>query len=274
MNVPKPASRWPAAAVLATVMLCLLTALGAPDLALNRDTAAKGGRSVEERAAVYDTYTMRMAGLDLSRLDNSLEPVIDQSLGESAQRIVHVSDRLQTRTEEVPYGTRYVGAQQAGAEPYVITPGQPGEKVVTYRLTLHDGVEVSREVVGEEVTVQPVDEVICRGVGGELVIDGQSYSYSRVLNMRATAYTTENKSWKRTASGTIARVGAVAVDRDVIPLGTKLYIVAADGTWCYGIATAEDTGVRGNMVDIFLDTYAECIYFGVRDAVVYVLEDQ
>ena len=106
-----------------------------------------------------------------------------------------------------------------------------------------------------------------------LVIDGETYNYSRVINMRATAYTTENKSWKWTASGTTARVGAVAVDRDVIPLGTKLYIVAADGSWCYGIATAEDTGVKGNKVDIFLNTYNECIYFGVRDAVVYVLED-
>lgn len=273
MNVPKPASRWLAVAALATVMLCLLTALGAPDLALTRDVTAKGGGFAEETAAVYNTYTMRMAGLDLSRLDNSLEPVIDQSLGENDKNIVHVTTRLQTRTEEVPYETRYVGVEQDGAEPYVITPGQPGEKVVTYRLTLRDGVEASREAVGEEITVQPVDEVVCRGVGGELVIDGQSYSYSRVLNMRATAYTTENKTWKWTASGTTARVGAVAVDRDVIPLGTKLYIVAADGTWCYGIATAEDTGVKGNKVDIFLNTYNECIYFGVRDAVVYVLED-
>ena len=273
MNVPKSASRWPAVSALATVGLCLLTALGAPRPATGWDATAKGGGTAALRASVNRPETLHMAGLDLSQMDSASEPVIDQSLGEPGKNIVHVTSRLQTRTEEVPYTTRYIGVEQAGTQPYVVSPGQAGEKVVTYRLTLHDGVEVAREVVGEEITVQPVEEVVCRGAGGELVIDGETYNSSRGINMRATAYTTENKSWKRTASGTTARVGAVAVDRDVIPLGTKLYIVAADGTWCYGIATAEDTGVKGNKVDIFLNTYNECIYFGVRDAVVYVLED-
>ena len=273
MNTQKPASRWLGVTTLATVMLCILTALGAPRPDPAWDAAAKGGKTAALRASVERPEALHMAGLALSQMDSEAEPVIGQKLGEAGKNIVHVTSRLQTRTEEVPYGTRYIGVEQEGAQPYVVTPGKTGEKVVTYRLTLHDGQETAREKVGEEVTVQPVDEVVCRGAGGELVIDGETYNYSRVINMRATAYTTENKSWKWTASGTTARVGAVAVDRDVIPLGTKLYIVAADGSWCYGIATAEDTGVKGNKVDIFLNTYNECIYFGVRNAVVYVLED-
>ena len=136
--------------------------------------------------------------------------------------------------------------------------------------TLHDGVEVAREVVGEEITVQPVEEVVCRGAGGELVIDGETYNYSRVINMRATAYTTENKSWKRTASGTTARVGAVAVDRDVIRSAQNCILSQPTEHGATALPTAEDTGVKGNKVDIFLNTYNECIYFGVRDAVVYV----
>lgn len=51
----------------------------------------------------------------------------------------------------------------------------------------------------------------------------------------------------------------VAVDPNVIPLGSKIII---DGT-CY---TAEDVGgaVKGNVIDIFFDTHEEALQFGVQ----------
>lgn len=45
----------------------------------------------------------------------------------------------------------------------VTTAGVDGTKVTTYRVTYVDGVEVSREVVGEVVTVAPVNEVTSNG---------------------------------------------------------------------------------------------------------------
>ena len=49
--------------------------------------------------------------------------------------------------------------------------------------------------------------------------------------------------------------------------------IAADGTITYGVATAEDCGgaIQGNRIDLFFDTYDECIQFGVRDCDVYLL---
>ena len=67
-------------------------------------------------------------------------------------------------------------------------------------------------------------------------------------------------------------VGTVAVDKSVIPLGTRMYIVAADGSVVYGTAVAEDTGVRGNIVDLYYDTYQQCINFGRRTCNVYILK--
>ena len=92
--------------------------------------------------------------------------------------------------------------------------------------------------------------------------------------IRDSAYTTERQSWKKTATGTIARVGAIAVDPKVIPYGTRMYIVSSDGTITYGVATAEDCGgsIKGNRVDLFFDTYSECINFGVRSCTVYILD--
>ncbi|MDR2530624.1 MAG: 3D domain-containing protein [Oscillospiraceae bacterium] len=98
--------------------------------------------------------------------------------------------------------------------------------------------------------------------------------YVKYIEVSATAYTTERQSNKITATGTTARVGAIAVDPTVIPYGTRMYIVSARGDWIYGYAVAEDCGggIKGNKIDLFFDTYDECIEFGVRRAIVYVLD--
>ena len=54
--------------------------------------------------------------------------------------------------------------------------------------------------------------------------------------------------------------------------GREVLIVAADGSVVYGTAVAADTGVRGNIVDLYYDTYQQCINFGRRTCNVYILE--
>lgn len=111
----------------------------------------------------------------------------------------------------------------------------------------------------------------------------KNFAYKNSYVMIATAYDLSYASTGKlpgqrdygiTASGTKARVGAVAVDPTVIPLGTKLYIEYADGTGGYGYATAEDTGsaIKGYRIDLFFNTYQECMEFGRRRVIVYVLE--
>ena len=102
---------------------------------------------------------------------------------------------------------------------------------------------------------------------------GATLKFTGVRSMTATAYTSGYDGvGYRTASGTAVRVGTVAVDKSVIPLGTRLYIVSDDGKVVYGLAVAEDTGVRGNKVDLYYDTYEQCISFGRRSCTVYILE--
>jgi 3D (Asp-Asp-Asp) domain-containing protein len=101
---------------------------------------------------------------------------------------------------------------------------------------------------------------------GEIIVGGEAFAYTRRLSMESTAYTwTGNK----TATGTWPTVGTVAVDPQVIPLGSRVYV---DG---YGFATAADTGglINGNIIDVYLDTRDECIKWGrKRGIAVYVLE--
>ena len=109
--------------------------------------------------------------------------------------------------------------------------------------------------------------------GGVLTLpSGEALRFSKSVSMTATAYTTGYDGVGTiTASGTTVHVGVVAVDPKVIPLGTRLYIIANGGV-IYGKAVAEDTGVRGNCVDLYMDTYRQCINFGRRSCMVYVLE--
>lgn len=103
---------------------------------------------------------------------------------------------------------------------------------------------------------------------------GETVHYSRIVHVSATAYTTESAYNKITATGSVARVGAIAVDPTVIPYGTRMYVVSEYGNWIYGYATAEDCGggIKGHKVDLFFDTYDECIQFGVRNAQIYILD--
>lgn len=215
------------------------------------------------------------AGIDLAPED-TVSPGADEVLAEGSDITVR---RVMVRNEEVreaiPYESTTVSTSALRyGESRVAIAGQNGEKVTTFRVEYHDGEEYSRTSLSTEIAKQPVTEVIEIGTGGMVEYNGNQYTYSKVYEMKATAYTTEGKSWKRTASGTIARVGAVAVDRNVIPLGTRLLIKGSNGSWMYGVAVAEDTGgaIKGNKIDLYFDTYRECVNFGVRNATVYVLD--
>jgi len=87
----------------------------------------------------------------------------------------------------------------------------------------------------------------------------------KIVTFEATAYT-----WTgcRTATGTWPSRGTVAVDPEVIPLGTELHIEG------YGAAVAADTGgaIQGQRVDLYMDTEHECLQWGRRQVEVRVVE--
>ncbi|BAL81901.1 hypothetical protein SELR_01930 [Selenomonas ruminantium subsp. lactilytica TAM6421] len=93
-------------------------------------------------------------------------------------------------------------------------------------------------------------------------------AYSAAYTMEATAYLpTDGSGTGMTAMGIPAQRGVVAVDPRVIPLGSRVYIPG------YGVAIAADTGgaIRGQKVDLCMETYGECMNFGRRSIEVYVL---
>lgn len=71
-----------------------------------------------------------------------------------------------------------------------------------------------------------------------------------------------------TATGTQVTAGrTIAVDPKVIPYGSEVYIEG------YGFRTAEDTGgaIKGNHIDIAVDTHEDTNDFGVKSGGVWLL---
>jgi 3D (Asp-Asp-Asp) domain-containing protein len=207
-----------------------------------------------------------------------VEPSLDTRLEVSGTIVVtRVTSRTVTVDEIIPYTQNRIANEYIpkGSEK-IISSGKNGSKTVTYEITYKDGTEVSRRAVSEVVRTAAVDETIEYGSGGTILTpEGETLKYSHKIDGQATAYTTEGYKWKYTRSGTVARVGAIAVDPKVIPLGTVVYVSSPDGdSWTYGTAVCEDTGgaIKGNIVDLFYNTRGECWQFGRRAATIYVLE--
>ena len=202
-----------------------------------------------------------------------------------------VEVKQETYTVAVPYEIVYVDDDnmEKGAQK-VKTEGVDGQMECVASVTYTNGVETSRDVLSEEVTVEPVRKVIAVGTGknvfkapsGNVIIgngtitlaNGEVLTYTRTATFKATAYThTDAGCDTITATGTTVRWGTVAVDPRVIPYGTRMFIVTNDGSFVYGVATAEDCGgsIKGNRLDLYMPTYSQCIQFGVRNCTVYFL---
>ena len=174
----------------------------------------------------------------------------------------------------------------------VLQEGQDGEYSEIYEVVYQDGEETARQLI-EVTETEAVPAIIEKGTisnfanngdavasiatnadgSGTITLEnGETLTFSDAKTMKGTAYTKGGKVGSVTASGTSVHVGVVAVDKRVMPLGTKVYVVSNDGTYVYGFAVAEDTGVRGNIIDLYMDTYNDCIQFGVRECTVYILD--
>ena len=89
------------------------------------------------------------------------------------------------------------------------------------------------------------------------------------MKVNISAYSSQDPNCsKYTSTGQILRKGIVAVDPNVIPLGTKLYIPG------YGYGVAADIGgsIKGKRIDVAFDTRKEALKFGRRDIVIQILE--
>lgn len=232
-------------------------------------------------------------GIEIGEAD-IITPSLDSVVNKGTEiSITQVAEDMVTVTEEIPFKTVSApnGSLQRGTTE-IKREGKVGIKELYYKVVYHNGEEISREFAGEKIVSEPVTQISEYGSsyhsatlasrGSVDRSEGRSFDYAAVYTFAASAYDLSyascgknpgDRGYGITASGMKAQKGVVAVDPKVIPLGTKLYIESTDSYPDYGYAVAGDTGgaIKGNRIDLFMESHSEAINFGRRNVKVYIL---
>jgi uncharacterized protein YabE (DUF348 family) len=202
------------------------------------------------------------AGLPLVGLDYAV-PAADQPLPvDGVIRVVRVREEILTEQTLIPRETVYQALPEVDIDTVqTVQAGADGLQRRYVRVRYEDGVEVAR-TVENEVLAQAAQPLVI-GYGTKITLrvldtpDGP-VEYWRAYTMYATSYSASRagtaptaRNYGLTASGKVLTKGMVAIDRNMMPFGTRMYVPG------YGFAVAEDTGggVKGRFIDLGYDDW-------------------
>lgn len=243
--------------------------------------------SGETAAQLLDRLGLELSGEDV--VSHGMDTPVHHGMLLQVDRVVTQEERY---TAGIAHGLTLCNdpSLPEGTE-LVLTEGEDGEMLCSAQVTYKNGLEVSRQILSQKVIRQPVTEVVAVGTadmtsdresdampvisdGFITLPTGEVLPYTDTATVRATAYThTDAGCDLITSTGTTVRWGTVAVDPRFIPYGTRMFIMASNGSYIYGIAVAEDCGgdIKGDRMDLYMPTYEQCIEFGRRVCTLYFL---
>lgn len=218
--------------------------------------------------------------------DDIVIPELDTELkSEGKISIIKVDVKVIEKEVEAPFKTiKKKNKELSHKQSRILVQGVNGKNKVKCKEYYAGDKLIKEEVIHVETIIKPIDQVFEEGTKDVFTNDRGDFTARKAIKMVATAYEAGprstgkrpgDKGYGITASGARAKRGTVAVDPRVIPLGTKLYIKSlTPGVPDYGFAIAQDTGgaIKGNKIDLFMDTVWECLQFGRRPVMVYILK--
>lgn len=245
--------------------------------------AVDGGKVAATVKEGSVSNAVRQAGVKLGT-DDTLNVAADQTVDSGMEiSVSRVAYKQVTETRPIQYKTvTRKDPTLAAGKTRVKTAGKNGSEKVVVRRKLVDGKVAETQDMSTTVVTEPVDQITLFGtkrsavasVGSNGMLrdqNGKVVRYKKVLTGRCSCYT--GGGW--TSTGAKAAFGRVAVNPNVIPYGTRLYICSPDGKLVYGYAVASDTGgaaMRGIIIaDLYYDSYTQCMKIGTRTMNVYVL---
>jgi Uncharacterized protein conserved in bacteria len=224
--------------------------------------------------------------ITLGSLD-TVEPALNERVEKGQTLKVTRREYVVREEEEIlpfPIVARTSPDVKAGQEEIYVA-GQTGLAVTSYKCLLVDGVVAEQTLIGREVRRAPVTQEMLIGFRSipisklnfewDFDENAEPIGYAMVLrDQRSTGYSA--RAGALTASGRAAVVGHVAVNPNVIPYGSRLFIQSSDGKYIYGYAIAADTGgamLSGRVaLDCFYDTYEASANHGVKTVDIFVLD--
>ena len=203
------------------------------------------------------------------------EEGVETSLDQLLENYAPVTEKIVVEQVTIPYETVTKNTTNAttGTTNKVLQQGKDGLKEVTYKVKYQNDVEIEKTVISEVVITEPVDRIVQVQkvqTSRSSALPRTSSSTTGGTTYKITAYCPCSKccgkSTGRTASGTKATAGRTVAASSKFAFGTKLNI----GGHIY---TVEDRGgaINGNKIDIFVNTHAEALQWGVRYMTVSVV---
>ncbi len=199
------------------------------------------------------------------------EEGVETSLNQLLENYSPITEKIVVEKVTIPYETVTKNTTQATGNTTnkVLQQGKDGLKEVTYKIKYQKEVEIEKTVLSEVIIKEPVNKIVqvqkvqTSRASTTPRTAGTTTAPSGGATYKVTAYCSCakccGKTTGRTASGTQATAGRTVAASKQFAFGTKLNI----GGHTY---TVEDRGgaINGNRIDIFVNSHAEALQWGVR----------
>ena len=200
------------------------------------------------------------------------EEGVQTTLEDLLNNYAPITEKVVTEQVEIPYET--VTKNSAGTSTdttnKVLQQGKNGLKEVTYKIKYQNDVEIEKTQLSEKVITEPVNKIVQVNK-----VTSRSGTTTRAAATTAATTTSGTQVYKITAYCSCAKCCGKATGRTA--MGTKATAgrtVAASGKFAFGtklninghVYTVEDRGgaINGNKIDIYVNSHAEALAWGVR----------
>ncbi len=205
------------------------------------------------------------------------ESGIETSLEEILKSYSPIIEKIVVEEEIIPYETITKDATSGATDTRnkVIQKGEDGLKEITYKIKYQNEEEIERTVLSENIIKEPVDRIVqiqknvtSRSTSSRSTV-GHTDGATKIF--KVTAYCSCARCCGKTngitASGTYAKAGRTIATSSQFSFGTKLNIGG-------NIYVVEDRGgaIKGNKIDVYMDSHAEALAWGVKYLPVQVIE--
>ena len=225
---------------------------------------------------VQDTKTIIISKIGNEPVEIANTEVIDLNAEEIADDYTNITESIEVVIEEIPFETitKDISNGSELTTNQIIQAGRNGQKKITYKVKYKDDVEIYREEIASEVIKEPVNKIV--QVQTKVIT-------SRASVARTTGSSGESGVYKITAYCSCSiccgkQTGITASGARA----TANHTIAAPRTFSFGehvsingtTYTVEDSGgaIQGNRIDIYMDSHAEALAWGVRYLYVEVLD--
>jgi 3D (Asp-Asp-Asp) domain-containing protein len=226
--------------------------------AMSLDEALTAIESLERAAEQNERLAAeaRDRGLALRNLSHELR-VRRASLDEARAATAAAAARLQRATSDRSATLTAIRRRNARAAARIDSLLAQARSAEQASRELAEQARIVAETEAETETAPPAQAPAAKEADGLPASSG-----SRTLVVDAVAYHLPG----RTASGLPVGVGVVAVDPNVIPLGTRMFIPG------YGPGIAADVGsaVKGNIIDLWMPSTAAALRWGRRTVTITI----